>query len=33
VTLRERASSMNGRLAVESGARGSRVEITLPITA
>ena len=32
VTLRERASSMNGRLAVESGARGSRVEITLPIT-
>jgi len=30
VTLRERAASMNGRLAVESGTRGSRVEITLP---
>jgi len=30
VTLRERAQSMNGRLAVESGSRGSRVEITLP---
>jgi len=30
VTLRERAASLNGRLAVESGARGSRVEITLP---
>jgi len=30
VTLRERASAMNGRLAVESGTRGSRVEITLP---
>lgn len=30
VTLRERAASMNGRLAVESGSRGSRVEITLP---
>jgi signal transduction histidine kinase len=32
VTLRDRAASMNGRLAVESGARGSRVEITLPLT-
>jgi signal transduction histidine kinase len=30
VTLRDRAAAMNGRLAVESGARGSRVEITLP---
>ena len=30
VTLRDRAASLNGRLAVESGARGSRVEITLP---
>jgi len=30
VTLRERAASLNGRLAVESGTRGSRVEITLP---
>jgi signal transduction histidine kinase len=30
VTLRERAAAMNGRLAVESGTRGSRVEITLP---
>ena len=30
VTLRERAASLNGRLAVESGSRGSRVEITLP---
>jgi signal transduction histidine kinase len=33
VTLRERAASMNGRLAIESGARGSRVEITLPRSA
>ena len=31
VTLRERAASMDGRLAVESGSRGSRVEITLPL--
>lgn len=31
VTLRERAASMNGRLAVESGSRGSRVEIRLPL--
>ena len=31
VTLRERAASLNGRLAVESGARGSRIEITLPL--
>ena len=30
VTLRDRAASMKGRLAVESGPRGSRVEITLP---
>jgi signal transduction histidine kinase len=30
VTLRERAASLNGRLAVESGTHGSRVEITLP---
>lgn len=30
VTLRDRAASLQGRLAVESGARGSRVEITLP---
>ena len=30
VTLRERAASLKGRLAVESGTRGSRVEITLP---
>jgi signal transduction histidine kinase len=30
VTLRDRAASMKGRLAIESGARGSRVEITLP---
>jgi signal transduction histidine kinase len=30
VTLRERAASLQGRLAVESGARGARVEITLP---
>jgi signal transduction histidine kinase len=30
VTLRERAASLNGRLAVESGARGARIEITLP---
>jgi signal transduction histidine kinase len=33
VTLRERAASLKGRLAVESGARGARVEITLPRTA
>jgi signal transduction histidine kinase len=33
VTLRDRAASMNGRLAIESGARGSRVEITLPLSA
>jgi signal transduction histidine kinase len=33
VTLRDRAAAMNGRLAVESGARGSRVEITLPLSA
>jgi two-component system NarL family sensor kinase len=32
VTLRDRAASMNGRLAVESGSRGSRVEITLPLS-
>lgn len=32
VTLRERAASLNGRLAVESSARGSRVEVTLPRT-
>ena len=30
VTLRERAASLQGRLAVESGRRGSRIEITLP---
>jgi signal transduction histidine kinase len=30
VTLRERAASLKGRLAVESGTRGSRIEITLP---
>jgi signal transduction histidine kinase len=30
VTLRDRAASLKGRLAVESGSRGSRVEITLP---
>jgi signal transduction histidine kinase len=30
VTLRERAASLRGRLAVESGTRGARVEITLP---
>lgn len=30
VTLRERANSLKGRLAVESGSRGSRVDITLP---
>jgi signal transduction histidine kinase len=30
VTLRERAASLKGRLAIESGSRGSRVEITLP---
>jgi signal transduction histidine kinase len=33
VTLRERAASLHGRLAVESGRRGSRVEITLPLAA
>ncbi len=30
VTLRERAASLHGRLAIESGTRGSRVEITVP---
>ena len=30
VTLRDRAASLQGRLAIESGSRGSRVEITLP---
>jgi signal transduction histidine kinase len=30
VTLRERAASLKGKLAVESGARGARVEISLP---
>jgi signal transduction histidine kinase len=33
VTLRERATSLQGRLAIESGTRGSRVEITLPLAA
>ena len=31
VTLRDRAASLQGRLAVESGTRGSRIEITLPL--
>jgi signal transduction histidine kinase len=30
VTLRDRAASLKGRVAVESNTRGSRVEITLP---
>jgi signal transduction histidine kinase len=30
VTLRDRAASLHGRLSVESGRRGSRVEIMLP---
>ena len=29
-TLRDRAASLGGGVAVESGPRGSRVEITLP---
>jgi len=33
VTLRDRAASLQGRLAVESGRRGSRIEITLPRSA
>jgi signal transduction histidine kinase len=31
-TLRDRAASLRGRIAVESGTRGSRVEIALPTT-
>jgi signal transduction histidine kinase len=33
VTLRDRAASLHGRLAIESGRRGSRVEISLPTVA
>jgi signal transduction histidine kinase len=32
VTLRERATSMNGRLTIDSGPRGSRIEIALPFS-
>jgi signal transduction histidine kinase len=33
VTLRERAAQLRGRLTLESGPHGSRVEIALPLTA
>jgi signal transduction histidine kinase len=30
VSLRDRVAALNGRIAIDSGARGARVEITLP---
>jgi signal transduction histidine kinase len=30
VTLRDRVAALNGRIAIDSGARGARVEILLP---
>jgi signal transduction histidine kinase len=31
VSLRDRVAALNGRIAIDSGARGARVEITLPV--